>query len=602
VDYLEPKFKAGDNDASRYLCTATTLGGNDQQALYYCDYALTTQYQLVALCVEQRQKGARDSYCPGAQELYQFGELKSFLALAQWRAGKTEEAADSIAMALEAASGQPGWPMKMINIAINTPDGQKLEKVERIRQSAVIGITPQFDFARSRIFAAQIAAEEAAARRRFYVIAAAICSVVFLGVAGAYRYRANIASFLRRTETSQQPVYRRYPNRSYRIAAFFWVAFWIMLAAPFLALASWVLKDFKTFSWEGLQDGFANTGTILSTIFENWAWIWFYLLPVLLLGFIVFKLYGRYSLPKPQRHPIQPLYAATRVFFFALSLVTMYYSLERISHTTDQIVETGIIRLPEDTMEGNKHARQTILAAVASSIARQDFNAAIDASLDNDDIAHAEIYVDIADWQSISIAPEIRARYDAANSAWQSAQRHAADCAAGGLLRNAETLTQIICMIGVDLTAPAYADWADIGRQMIANPMMGTDTDPLIVALATLGILLRQFDSTDDTEVLRYGSSFIKVSVLGGRAAKASPKLTGQFRHLVTDAFDYDGAFRAYAQSKMAGFFGVTTRINPGLDHGIGHFRPPQTISARANKKRNPISTILSISCEFLYF
>src|SRR5687768_8177300 len=39
-----------------------------------------------------------------------------------------------------------------------------------------------------------------------------------------------------------------------------------------------------------------------------------------------------------------------------------------------------------------------------------------------------------------------------------------------------------------------------------------------------------------------------------------------------------------------------------GLDHSVGHFRPPQTISARANKKKNPISTILSNSCDLLYF
>jgi hypothetical protein len=44
------------------------------------------------------------------------------------------------------------------------------------------------------------------------------------------------------------------------------------------------------------------------------------------------------------------------------------------------------------------------------------------------------------------------------------------------------------------------------------------------------------------------------------------------------------------------------SQYDRGLDHSVGHFRPPQTISARANKKKNPISTILSNSCELLYF
>lgn len=390
----------------------------------------------------------------------------------------------------------------------------------------------------------------------------------------------------------------RYPNLSYRIAAFFWLAFWITLATPPLILAWWILRDFRAFSWDGLQAGFTDAATLFNAIMRDWAGLWVFVLPALLLGFIAFKLYGRYSLPKAERPRILPLYATARVFFFALSLATMYYSLDRLSRITDQIVETGLIQFPEDTQQGNEQVRQTILTAVASSTLRQDFNVVIQAALDREDVAHAEIYVNLANWQGIPIAPELRARYDAATGLWQTTKRHATDCVVGGLLRNADTLTQILCLIGVDLAAPAYADWADIARQVIANPIMGTDTDPLIVALATLGIILRQFDSTDDSLALRSGSSFVKVTSLSGRAVKASPKLTGQFRHLVTDAFDYEGAVKAFAGSKVVGLFGVQTRVNPrqfirprSWDILTEHFNHLYTVT----KTGGPSATVASL-------
>ena len=354
-----------------------------------------------------------------------------------------------------------------------------------------------------------------------------------------------------------------YPNRAYRLAGVVWLAFWATLATPPLILAWRILRDFRTLSWEGLQAGFTNAATLFNAVLHEWAWLWVFVLPTLWLGFVVCKLCGRYTLPKATRPRIRPLYATARMFFFALSVVTLLYSLGRLSHITDQIVATGMIQFPEETQHGDAQLRQTIFAAVARSVVQQDFNGVIAAALDRDDIAHADIYVNLADWQGIPLASELRTRYAAATSPWQIARRQASDCAVGGLLRNADTLTQVICLIGVDLAAPAYADWADIVRHLLANPLMGTDTNPLIVALATLGIVLRQFDATDDSLAIRSGAAFIKAAFLSGRAVRSSPKLTGQFRRLVTDAFDYDGAMKAFTESKVAGVFGVSMRVNP---------------------------------------
>jgi len=62
------------------------------------------------------------------------------------------------------------------------------------------------------------------------------------------------------------------------------------------------------------------------------------------------------------------------VCFFILSLVTMYYSLTRISQHVDNIVETGPLREPEETREGEDKLRTTILAAVTKAAAKRDFD------------------------------------------------------------------------------------------------------------------------------------------------------------------------------------------------------------------------------------
>jgi pyroglutamyl-peptidase len=40
----------------------------------------------------------------------------------------------------------------------------------------------------------------------------------------------------------------------------------------------------------------------------------------------------------------------------------------------------------------------------------------------------------------------------------------------------------------------------------------------------------------------------------------------------------------------------------PGLDHGVGHFRPPKTIAARVHRDKKSISIKLSNTCSSLYF
>jgi hypothetical protein len=206
-----------------------------------------------------------------------------------------------------------------------------------------------------------------------------------------------------------------------------------------------------------------------------------------LFGFVGFKLHGRYSLPKPERPRIRPMYATAKLCFFILSLVTMVYSLNRISHHVDHIVETGILKEPEETLEGEEQLRTTILAAVASAAAKRNFDKEISDALLRDDIDHAGIYIALADWLRIEVSPYVRARYQETQSFLSRASRTIIDCASGAFLRNANTMTEIFCLVGTDISFSALGDGLDMGKQFIINPLTGRKTDFLIAGGAVLG-------------------------------------------------------------------------------------------------------------------
>ena len=260
--------------------------------------------------------------------------------------------------------------------------------------------------------------------------------------------------------------------------------FWLLVALPFVFMAGRIAWHFFAFSWDGIPEGLADAQRIL----KAWRPIGIdALICMPLFGFVGFKLHGRYSLPKPERPRIRPMYATAKVCFFILSLVTMYYSLTRISHHVDNIVETGILKEPEETHEGEKQLRTTILAAVASAAAKRNFDKEISNAIDRGDIAHARIYIDLADWQNIEVSHYIKTRFQETQGWWNWSTRSFADCAGGAFLRRTDNLTQIVCVVGSELTIPFYADVADLFRQLILNPLTGQETDPFIAFGAAMG-------------------------------------------------------------------------------------------------------------------
>jgi hypothetical protein len=165
----------------------------------------------------------------------------------------------------------------------------------------------------------------------------------------------------------------------------------------------------------------------------------------------------------------------------------MYYSVTRISHHVDNIVETGLLREPEETPAGETQVRTTIFSAVTQAAANRNFDKEITDALNRDDITHAEIYISLADWLNIEVSPDVRKRYQETQGWWNWSTRHATECVKGGILRSTTNLTQILCMVGTEFTVPFYADVADIVRQTIINPLTGQKTDPFIAIGAAVG-------------------------------------------------------------------------------------------------------------------
>jgi hypothetical protein len=296
------------------------------------------------------------------------------------------------------------------------------------------------------------------------------------------------------------------------------VFFWILVILPFLIVLGRILGRFAVASWDGLQDEIMVSGPLLLPLEP------LTLMPFI--GFVGFKLHGRFSLPKEERPHIRPLYTTARICFFVLSIVGMYYSLNRISHHIDNIVEMGVLQEPEETPEGDEQVRTTILAAVARAVATRDFDREIREALEQQDVAHAGIYIGLAERFNIEVSPFIVDRYQETQSFWNQAARIGTDCFVGGILRNTENLTQIICIVGSEFTIPFYADIADFVRQIAINPLIGQETDPFVVMGAVLGRVLDRrahlLKHADTARHLRYVAGYggINAAVIAARHAR----------------------------------------------------------------------------------
>ena len=136
----------------------------------------------------------------------------------------------------------------------------------------------------------------------------------------------------------------RYPNQAYRLAGYCFAAFWVVLLGPLvlamLMPAFTLLADFST---AGFQRAYNHFLHILTTS-VTWARLWFALLLFSLLGFVVFKLYGRFSLPKRMRPPIRVVYGTLRFAFLGAILTAVGTFLSYFTATFTGLYSNPLVK------------------------------------------------------------------------------------------------------------------------------------------------------------------------------------------------------------------------------------------------------------------
>ena len=142
----------------------------------------------------------------------------------------------------------------------------------------------------------------------------------------------------------------RYPNQSYRIAAYCWAAFWIILAGPLvlaLVLPAWMLL--LDFSAAGFKAAYNSAAGILLSVFA-WGRLWFALLLLSLMGFAGFKLYGRFSLPKRMPPRIRLVYGTLRFAIFGAVLASVGTFLSYFSGVAAGLYNNPLVRMLIDLL------------------------------------------------------------------------------------------------------------------------------------------------------------------------------------------------------------------------------------------------------------
>jgi hypothetical protein len=296
----------------------------------------------------------------------------------------------------------------LIYIAIKIPKDQQNEAISEISQRIPEEDKQRFDRARTQIFPKLIkqnheeerAREEAeqarlqieafqrkerflvehaarqakieaetSRRRRSYIAIFFASSTFLLTAAGAYRYRSRIASFLRErqqarreaaavlttaeiptapTMPAQYPAVWQagYMNRAYQFAAWCYASLWFLLALPLVLMvaipALTILLDFST---DGMRAAAENVKGFATGFRDNWGQLWFGLLLLAFTGFSAFKIYGRYTLPKPFRPKIRVVRTTIRVVFLVTTTVSVGTFFMYFSEQAGEIYQNPLVRM-----------------------------------------------------------------------------------------------------------------------------------------------------------------------------------------------------------------------------------------------------------------
>lgn len=303
-----------------------------------------------------------------------------------------------------------------------------------------------------------------------------------------------------------------------------WAAFWAVLAFPFLKNAAFSL----TGSWETISNA---PGDILGGGLQDIASLSPYFglgLLALALGFIVCRVKSR---PAAGGAILR-----ARLLLLLVAAVGAVVSVRQIAFIADDVFRRGGVEIPSDDYA----FRQTVLGAMLNAPLSDDFDAIVQQAIDNNDIERARIYLNAGDILRRPVTAATRQKYEDETTWWKTAWRAGTSCASGALLRNAETLTQLVCILGFDLTT-GVGDELDILRQGY-NYAVGDDVDQVILALAGIGVAINLFSGSDaDLKEAEPGIVIAKDVMRATRnlkELKASERIDTELRQLAGQAID----------------------------------------------------------------
>jgi hypothetical protein len=137
-----------------------------------------------------------------------------------------------------------------------------------------------------------------------------------------------------------------YMNRAYQFAAWCYASLWFLLALPLVLMmaipALTILLDFST---NGMRAAAENVKGFATGFRDNWGQLWFGLLLLAFTGFSAFKIYGRYTLPKPFRPKIRVVRTTIRVVFLVTTALSVGTILMYFSKQAGEIYQNPLVRM-----------------------------------------------------------------------------------------------------------------------------------------------------------------------------------------------------------------------------------------------------------------
>lgn len=337
--------------------------------------------------------------------------------------------------------------------------------------------------------------------------------------------------------------------RAYALAA--WIALWALVFGPFVIAFLWQFE----WNWPAAAAAFAAlTGDGLAFFRATTPWY-----PLLIVGLAAFFLLCRRlaeaQLPAAARPKSKRSVLAVRLALFAVSVIGLSVSVEKLAFLTDAVVESPFFEPPED----EKAFRDTLLAELGRAALMMDFDAVITEALARGDIDHARVHVQAAELLGRPLKPATRAAYGEATNWSNTALREGWDAFRGLVTGESDSLASFAGALAGDLTP--YGDVRDITVQLGVKDQ----PDDLILGLSVFGLSLTalSFIAPQQATPIRTGKAALKTA---SRFAKASAGVSADIRRITNSTVDLPAFKQAARNLDITPDFAVRFVRRQGID------------------------------------